>query len=161
MWWGWSMFFPSDWRPNVTSWNLLAQFHPPASSDSATCQPNISLGTDGPETLFVRSEGGPSCVDDQKQTTKFAVGELGRWHRLVLHIRFSSGDDGLLEAWWDGSQVASIAGPTLYGQLGEAYGPMIGIYQGGTGAVAQTVFYDYVVSGRSRVDVESVPRSSD
>jgi hypothetical protein len=79
---------------------------------------------------------------------------------VVWRVRFSSTSDGLVEGWWDGEKVAALAGPTLYGHLRYVYGPMLGIYEGGQGAVAQTVFYDYVVTGGTYDAVAAVPETS-
>jgi Polysaccharide lyase len=156
-WWGWSIYFPADWRPNTRSYNNLGDFHPP--SGGKPCQTNISMGVDVglPTRLVVRRHGGASCSSDNEASESFPIGDLGRWHRAVWHVKFSSTESGRVEFFWDGDRVVTLKGPNLYAAYHRAFGPKIGIYEGGNGAVPETVYYDYVVRGSSFDDVAGVP----
>ena len=53
----------------------------------------------------------------------------GRWNDLILHVRYSAGDDGLVEAWVGGVRAVTHAGPTARGDAEDRFYHKIGLYR--------------------------------
>jgi Polysaccharide lyase len=55
--------------------------------------------------------------------------EFGRWNDMVYHIRFSRGDDGLVEVWMNGSRVVTYKGATAFKEGEESIYNKFGLYR--------------------------------
>lgn len=76
----------------------------------------------------------------------------GHWRDLVVHVRFSSSSsDGLIEAWCDGTQVASGPAMTLFPGY-DAYMKM-GLYRRPSAKETNVVWFTGMVEGRSAAEV--------
>ncbi len=55
--------------------------------------------------------------------------EFGRWNDMVYHIRFSRGEDGLVEVWMNGSRVVTYKGLTAFKEGEDNIYNKIGLYR--------------------------------
>lgn len=79
--------------------------------------------------------------------------ERGRWLDLVFEARWSTGPDGLIRAWLDGTPLTDgdFHGPTLYNPLGNYL--RFGYYRAKGGTTTDQVYFDEVLIGDSRAAV--------
>jgi hypothetical protein len=73
----------------------------------------------------------------------------GAWIDLVLHIRWSTGGDGFVEAWLDGRPFTAgrVSGPTLYSPISNYL--RLGFYRAKGVPTASQVYFDEVRLGGS------------
>ena len=55
--------------------------------------------------------------------------KFGRWNDMVYHIRFSSGEDGLVDAWMNGSRVVTYKGATAFKEGEDNIYNKVGLYR--------------------------------
>jgi hypothetical protein len=152
-WWAHSVYFPSDY---VYSRGVLLDFHAAVSGDT---QPNFNLMTTESGlriTVFGGAINGgrvDKYVADPYGATGASVAK-NRWYDFVYRIKWSSGSDGVLDAWLNGKKVMSHRGPTLYS--GVACYLKLANYHVATGS-ASSIIHDRVVRGTSAAAVSLTP----
>ncbi len=83
----------------------------------------------------------------------------GRWHDIVMQARWSRQADGFVRIWVGGQKRADYLGPTM---TAEKVYFKFGLYRSHlgrnakVGSVTHTAYFDHVVRGRTRADVELV-----
>lgn len=112
-WWAHSVYFPTDYvvpPENPYNWGVVMDFH---NSKSGAGQANIQL-LSLPWGLAFWVSGG--VVKDPQPRTEKNMDPIvkNRWYDFVYHIKWSSGSDGIFEAWVDGQPRMTFNGPTLY-----------------------------------------------
>ncbi len=125
-WYGFSIFIPADWVANRRKDEVVAQWH--ASPDRDKGEPWRS------PPLAVRTKGNGwevTCIWDSKPlsiprvegSTTIWRGNIakGRWTDWVFHVRWSYGDDGLVEVWKNGELLKHREGPNCYNDKGGLY----------------------------------------
>ena len=55
--------------------------------------------------------------------------QLGRWTDMVYHVRYSSGEDGRIEVWMNGTQVVSYRGATASEAGADRFYNKVGLYR--------------------------------
>src|SRR6266850_2180692 len=55
--------------------------------------------------------------------------QLGRWTDMVYHVRYSTGDDGVIEVWMDGARVVSYRGATASKDGADRFYHKVGLYR--------------------------------
>ena len=152
-WWAHSVYFPGDY---VYSRGVLLDFHAAVSGDT---QPNFNLMTTDSGlriTVFGGAINGgrvDKYIADPYGATGASVVK-NRWYDFVYHIKWSSGSDGILDAWLNGKKVMSHRGPTLYS--GVACYLKLANYHVATGS-ASSIVHDRVVRGTSAGAVALTP----
>lgn len=122
-WYAWSVYLPSDFPRNGPINIKLGQFH--------------QRGDSGPELLFqfydrglavelsdpVRRDSDPMKpippLVEWPLTDRATM--MGRWTRVMLNARRSTGADGYLRIWINGAQKVSYDGPTTNDAVGVVY----------------------------------------
>lgn len=126
VWWGWSVYIPSDWVFE-TRWAPETIMQVVQAGRS----PAFSVGIDGAnfytETRYGYGSQGSSTISVVQTSTTPVT--RGAWTDFVVHAKWSAGDDGLLEIWKDGRQIVSRHGPTAYRDWSSAPYPKWGIYK--------------------------------
>ena len=112
--WAWSTYFPASFvsDPNA-GFQMFTQWH-------STSNTNLSGVTFQvvKEELVMRVAGGATPADWHA----YDLGPLvrGAWQDFMIHVRWSSGGDGLIDVWRNGVAVAHATGPNI--------GPGLGTY---------------------------------
>jgi Polysaccharide lyase len=157
MWYGWSVLIPADYAdPPGDQFQILAQWHhrPPE-----TAQPGARSRVTGPPPLtlhFTLHQGrhvlslfGRPSPGAERRTLGARPVRKGAWIDLVFHIRWSTGSDGFVEAWLDGTPFTrgKVYGPTLYKPVSNYL--RLGLYRGKGVPTTNHVFIDEVRIGDS------------
>ncbi|HYD32176.1 MAG TPA: polysaccharide lyase [Azospirillaceae bacterium] len=131
-----SVFIPVDWQPDHNG-VLLAQWHnvPDIIFGEDAVPPPLRLYVKGDRmSVEVRWDAHPLSRHPlrDEQTDGFAVVwvgplETGRWIDWSFDVRWSWGDDGLLEVSKDGTVIVERHGPNAYHDLIAPYFKM-GVY---------------------------------
>ena len=153
-WWAHSVMFPPGYvmPPQSAGWNwgVVFDFHHTGS----TGQPNFEIAS-VPTGLELNVAGGASIVNLPTDPGYYSVA-LGPvtpnvWYNFVYHVKWSSGSDGLFQAWLNGQQVMNYSGPNLY--VGEGCYLKLANYHTPLG-VTETVIHSRIVQGTSQLAVE-------
>jgi hypothetical protein len=107
VWYGFSFVVPPGF-PVVDNRLVIAQWKQYGVSGSPLFAERFR---DGKHDLTIRI---PDSAWGRRKTYNLPKIEFGRWNDMVYHIRFSRGDDGLLEVWMNGSRVAEYQGATAF-----------------------------------------------
>jgi len=154
MWYGWSLLIPTDYAdPPGDQFQILAQWHQqltdvtgPRVRGAPPLALHLVTDDDGGHSLVLAGRSLP--YGDPRTLGPEAI-RLGAWADLVVHIRWSTGNDGLVEAWLDGHPFGAgkMAGSTLYTPVSNYL--RLGLYRGKGVPTTNHVFLDEVRIGDS------------
>lgn len=160
MWYGWSLFLPLDYRdPPGDQFQILGQWHnrPPPRLPRGFSGPRPNLKGPPPLMVHLVPNGGKPLLLLIGQSAPGAPPRQlgarpvrrGAWTDLVFHVRWSTGQDGFVEAWLDGRPFTGGKkyGPTLYSPVSNYL--RLGLYRGKGVPTTNHVFYDEVRLGDS------------
>jgi hypothetical protein len=118
-WYGTSIRIDPNWKDNVTSGTndaLVMQWHSSPLSGCTTLSPHlmISYTTSNKWKITSLSYSGscPSSSTVTKRIWEFA-GSKDVWVDWVVNVKWSTGSDGFLRVWKDGTLVIDHSGPTV------------------------------------------------
>ncbi len=168
-WISFKMMLPADFQED-SGGEFLFQVHT-QPSDWASCAP-----INNNEPLTIQTLSGQIGVGINKgggwieYSRWVAPYKRGVWMQWVFHVRFSSGSDGLVEAWKDGTKLFSDSGPNSdpLDTCGKAMANpylKIGVYHwawknGGTSeSTKREVFYDDIRLGDSTSSLAEIAPS--
>jgi Polysaccharide lyase len=77
----------------------------------------------------------------------------GVWNDMTFHVRFSAGDDGMVQAWAAGKLAANYTGPTADPKGENLFYNKIGLYRDRL-AQPMTIYFDNYTLGESREAVD-------
>lgn len=159
-WVAWSVYIPSDFpKQGRRMYTKLGQFH--------------QEGNGGPRLLFELSDRSffmnmksPHVLDDDPMnpTGDFEFIDiasrsqmLGKWTRIMVNVRWSTGDDGFVHLFRNGKRIWSYAGPTTNTSKPQYF--KYGLYRSfvsrcGGPCPTLVAYYKDVKSGRDRKSVE-------
>src|SRR5436853_351678 len=154
-WWAHSLMFPPGYVPPavaaVWNWGALFDFHNSAAGGG---QPNFMVYAT-PTGLELHMAGGANTVNRPSDPGYYsiAIGPITKnvWYDFVYHVKWSSGSDGLFQAWLNGRQVMNYSGPNLY--VGQSCYLKLANYHTPLG-VPVSVIHSRVVRGATQADVE-------
>ena len=154
-WWAHSLMFPPGYVPppvaSVWNWGALFDFH---NSSPGGGQPNFMVYAT-PTGLELHMAGGANTVNRPSDPGYYsiAIGPITKnvWYDFVYHVKWSSGSDGLFQAWLNGKQVMNYSGPNLY--VGQSCYLKIANYHTELG-VPVSVVHSRVVMGHTQADVQ-------
>src|SRR5205823_491920 len=148
------MFPPSYVAPPagaVWNWGALFDFH---NSSSGGGQPNFMVYAT-PTGLELHMAGGATTVNRPTDPGYYsiAIGPIAKnvWYDFVYHVKWSSGSDGLFQAWLNGRQVMNYSGPNLY--VGQSCYLKIANYHTELG-LPVSVVHSRVVMAHTQADVQ-------
>jgi hypothetical protein len=136
-WYRSAVYFPPDFQPAPsTSFNWLVEWH---NWPSTACCANLGFtvvtnqedgGRSGGARLSLRLLGGGSAstpipdgfnagagsgaYNTQMRWVRGPEIARGHWYDLLVHVKWSTGNDGLVEWWLDGTRMVSTSMPTLF-----------------------------------------------
>src|SRR5438270_856777 len=154
-WWAHSLMFPPSYvappAGAVWNWGALFDFH---NSSSGGGQPNFMVYPT-PTGLELHMAGGANTVNRPTDPGYYsiAIGPIAKnvWYDFVYHVKWSSGSDGLFQAWLNGRQVMNYSGPNLY--VGQSCYLKLANYHTPLG-VPVSVIHSRVVRGATQADVQ-------
>src|SRR5213080_4399966 len=154
-WWAHSLMFPPGYVPPpvaaVWNWGALFDFH---NSSAGGGQPNFMVYAT-PTGLELHMAGGATTVNRPSDPGYYsiAIGPITKnvWYDFVYHVKWSSGSDGLFQAWLNGKQVMNYSGPNLY--VGQSCYLKIANYHTALG-VPVSVVHSRVVMAHTQADVQ-------
>src|SRR5881398_2814714 len=154
-WWAHSLMFPPGYVPppvaSVWNWGALFDFHNSAAGGG---QPNFMVYAT-PTGLELHMAGGANTVNRPTDPGYYsiAIGPIAKnvWYDFVYHVKWSSGSDGLFQAWLNGRQVMNYSGPNLY--VGQSCYLKLANYHTPLG-VPISVIHSRVVRGATQADVQ-------
>ncbi len=132
-WYGFSVFLPSSHVPDTIAWELVAQWHRIPDEGEASQNPPLSLSTTGGR-WGLNNKWDSAAITLNKSydgSRSYDLGpyERNKWTDWVFHIRWSYGNDGLLQVWKDGELVVNKTGPNCYNDQRMPYFKA-GLYKG-------------------------------
>ncbi|MGC1801302.1 MAG: heparin lyase I family protein, partial [Solirubrobacterales bacterium] len=111
-WYGWWTYFPGpsqDWWHQGGDWNDITQFF---STDNVPSQMAIGIDAARHSPPVIYAEGMPF-----RRKQILAPLRYGHWFHFLVHARWSTGPDGFVQMWLDGTQVIQrLYGATLRNQ---------------------------------------------
>ena len=139
-WYGFSIYFPNDWTED-NIWEIVAQWHgvPDKSLGEAYRNPVMAFLSDGTKLKITNIwDAAPNTQAARKsRKSKYDGGvtlwegpiRKEQWTDWVVHVKWSFEDDGLVEIWENGKQIARRNGPNTFNDQKAPYFKM-GIYKG-------------------------------
>ncbi|MFG2195987.1 polysaccharide lyase [Streptomyces sp. NPDC048639] len=119
-WYGFSTYL-KDWDPDQAS-DIVTQWHQHWDVGSS---PPLSINTRKGHWEISQNR------EDHQEQTDLGAYETNKWTDWVIHVKWSSGDDGVLQIWKDGKPVEGFEdrkGPNTYNDDRGNY-MKIGIYK--------------------------------
>ena len=129
-WYGERVLIPKEWtRDPAKPVDIVMQWHGIPGNFRAT-YPNLELSVGDDRWILRQSFGDPKTAPTRRETKFEDCVQPGVWTAWVFHVKWSPGEDGLLQVWKDGKLVADLKGPNTYGTIGLEYTPYLktGIY---------------------------------
>jgi hypothetical protein len=129
-WLGVQFMFPEPATIAATDWLALSGVHPPTGGLSGVWSLYL---VGGKYRLAVRYQTNPDLPPSHDNTsrTDSDLGDVqaGKWDTLVLKFRMNStGRDGFLQLWRNGTQVVNHVGQLGYAAYGAGYVQPAGLY---------------------------------
>ncbi len=154
-WWAHSLMFPPGYVPppvaSVWNWGAVFDFH---NSSPGGGQPNFMVYAT-PTGLELHMAGGANTVNLPSDPGYYSIGigpiTKNVWYDFVYHVKWSSGSDGLFQAWLNGRQVMNYSGPNLY--VGQSCYLKIANYHTELG-LPVSVVHSRVVLAHTQADVQ-------
>lgn len=145
-WWAHSVLFPDDFVPAPGGATIM-DFHHTGSGGNA----NFHFNAFG---MNLRLHGfGGSASNPQEYRVELGPLKRNAWYDLVYHLRWSSGQDGFMQAWMNGRKVLTHRGPTLYRGM-QCYLKLANYHSPTT---PSSVIHDRIVRGTSASAVSLTP----
>jgi hypothetical protein len=112
-WYGFSTYLPSSWTVDRTPENIV-QWHQVGGDCSNGCSPPLAINTqNGHYVLSQNWQKSLSTPGDWNfEDSDIGPYEVGRWTDWVVHVKWSTDDDGLLQVWKDGVPVSEVNPPS-------------------------------------------------
>ena len=107
VWYGFSFLIPPGF-PVVDNRLVIAQWKQYGVSGSPLVGERYR---DGKHDLTIRL---PDSAWGRRKNYTLPEIQFGRWNDMVYHIRFSRGEDGLVEVWMNGSRTVTYKGATAF-----------------------------------------------
>jgi len=143
-WYSYALLFDSANYKKDASDEVITQWHQGGGKTPALC-----LRTKN-DRLYLRIMGN-IWVD-------LGLLDKGKWHSYVMHVKHSSGSDGLVEIWRDGAKILSRTGQNMYRVTGDLKNPnlKLGIYKSDwnysqtTASNKRVLFFDEIKIGNEK-----------
>jgi hypothetical protein len=116
-WYSYALYVPSAYYKADPDDEIITQWHQGGSLTPALC---LRVKSD---KLYIRILG--------STWVELGAWDKDAWHAYVMHIKHSSGSDGLIEIWKDGTKIMNRSGANMYKVEGDLHNPNVkmGIYK--------------------------------
>jgi hypothetical protein len=139
-WYSYAIYFQSTDYKYDTDDEVITQWHQGGGKTPALC-----LRTKK-DHIYLRVMG--TWID-------LGLIDKDKWHAYVMHVKHSSGSDGLVEIWRDGVVILSKKGQNMYKVTGDLKKPnwKLGIYKSGwngsetSGTNKRVLYFDDIKMG--------------
>lgn len=143
---GYSVFIPEDYDPGYSP--IVSQWKLPGGNK---VQPTIVVryGSNNHQVGIQVNYGLKGHNSGQVART---VIQKNQWQDLVMHIKWSTGQDGFIEVWLNGMSITKgkVFGPNMYPRYPAPYHFKVGQYMGKRQIKKPgTLFFDEVRMGKS------------
>lgn len=172
VWYGFSVYIPSDWVNDPQAQEVLQQIHNTPDNKAGTSSPDWSvarspflalIGENGNFRWWVLTNPGKygtsAWVEYPIQDYVYTGAmKKGGWTDWVIHAKWSYQSDGRLEIWRDGVKVVNRTGPNSYNEENPGFFK-IGVYKwswGNTAVTERIIGYDNLRIADSGGSYESV-----
>jgi hypothetical protein len=166
-WYGFSVYLPASFERDRLG-DILAQWHQTNDPGEKNLNPPVALEVkDGRWVLYTRWNPYQPTVKSKTKQVGFQFGAIdtNKWTDWVFRIRWSHGNDGELQVWKNGKQIAYRKGPIGYNDRIMPYFKM-GLYKSAwrtdkVGNVKErTVYHDEVrIAGHGASYSDVAPRN--
>ncbi|HDX9578072.1 TPA: polysaccharide lyase [Bacillus pseudomycoides] len=128
-WYTARIYIPQDWVFDTESGNdIVMQWHAVLGSERVDRDfPELAIAVKGDRWSIQRAFGSTANIERDSKTLDELV-QKGVWSSWVIHAKWSSGDDGLLQIWKDGKVVWEVQGPNAYASRARTPYLKIGLY---------------------------------
>jgi hypothetical protein len=131
-WVGWSIYIPTDYVFDFKQNEILTQFRHRGQlcGSLGGSPPNALEPRNGQWQWSARSTSDP-CPSQSPRETLINMGpmEKGKWTDFVARFYFSSGNDGILQVWRDGTLYVDRVNQPNYYAMSQGPTMKIGIYK--------------------------------
>jgi hypothetical protein len=129
-WYSYALYAPSAYYKFDADDEIITQWHQGGGLTPALC---LRVKSD---KLYIRILG--------STWVELGAFDKDQWHAYVMHIKHSSGSDGLIEIWKDGTKILNRSGANMYKVGGDITNPNVkmGIYKSdwnGSGTTATNI----------------------
>lgn len=164
-WYGLSIYLPKDWKDEM--FDIVMQIHCHPDTNEPPRSPILTLETAGDNWKLNNrwdkeriSQPAKNGAGGTITSTMLWSGpyETEKWTDWVLHVKWSLGDDGLVEAWKDGVKVTEHKGPNCYNDEKEFY-LKVGAYKPAyrtTAPPQRVIYHDEVRIGNEKATYQDV-----
>ncbi len=122
-WYSMAVYFPSEHYGKDSYTELINQWHQSGGS------PSIALEIKNDHYNLVM----PAAAAKTSNTVRLDLGAIKKdiWNRIVWHINHSTGSDGLIQLWVNGTKILDRRGPNMHSLDYASYSPKwkVGIYK--------------------------------
>ena len=98
-----------------------------------------------------------SLTSDGKEKYRLPPIEIGAWNDMAYRVRYSAGEEGLVEIWMNGERVVLHEGPTEVKEGPDRFYNKIGLYRD-RWPEPMTAYFDNYAIGASFADVDPARR---
>ncbi|HYH15476.1 MAG TPA: polysaccharide lyase [Flavisolibacter sp.] len=161
-WYVFSAYFPSDGFAADASDELISQWH------------QRQHGYSSPMSLRIKNDRmNLSIVSNRGKTVvrhDLGVVPKNQWITYAFHIKHSSGSDGLIELWMNGTKKLNLTGPNTYALSSdpELQNPRwkLGLYKSDwngsttTGSSKRIIYFDNVIIGNEKATLAQLTGSA-
>ncbi|MFD3448255.1 polysaccharide lyase [Microbacteriaceae bacterium 4G12] len=114
-WYTARIYIPQDWVFDKDSGDdIVMQWHAVLGSERVDRDfPELAIAVKGDRWSIQRAFGPTANIERDSKTLDELV-QKGVWSSWVIHAKWSSGNDGLLQIWKDGKVVWEVQGPNAY-----------------------------------------------
>ena len=121
-WYGTRIYVPTDWVfESESGGDIVLQWHGILGEEYKAKKEELDISNFPPLSFAIKNDrwainrafGAPENPKRESKLLEEPV-QKGRWVAWVLHARWSSGEDGLLQIWRNGKLVWEIKGPNTY-----------------------------------------------
>ncbi len=148
-WYSYALYAPSDKFKYDDDDDVISQWHQGGGKTPALC---LRVRKD---RIFLRILG--TWVD-------IGAFEKDVWRAYVIHVKHSSGSDGLIEIWRDGVKIMNRSGANMYAVTGDIHNPKLkmGIYKsnwngsGTTMTNIRVLYFDDIRLGNENATYEDM-----
>jgi hypothetical protein len=155
-WYAYALYAPGTRYKIDADDEVITQWHQGGGATPALC---LRVKND---RLYLRVRG--TWID-------LGVFEKDKWRAYVIHVKHSSGSDGLIELWRDGVKIVHRTGANMYAVTGDYHNPKLklGIYKsewngsGTTQTTQRVLYFDDIKMGNEYAtynDMTPVPNNN-
>ncbi|PFW77406.1 hypothetical protein COL27_25440 [Bacillus sp. AFS075960] len=114
-WYTAQIYIPQDWMFDTDSGaDIVMQWHAVLGSERVNRDfPELAIAVKGDRWSIQRAFGPTTNIQRDFKTLDEVV-QKGIWSSWIIHAKWSSGNNGLLQIWKDGKIVWEVQGPNAY-----------------------------------------------